>query len=143
MKRYPGDEYVDIVGIDLYHDRPEEGDGFFEKAASSLEVLESFCEDRGKIPAWSEIGLRTLDSGDLGYFEGLAPDGNRITDWFTRILQMLQGSEAGIRIAYLLFWANFSDTQFWIPYARGDFRHEMCDDFVKFCNSGSIKLAGE
>ena len=143
LKRYPGDEYVDIVGMDLYHDRPCEGDGFFEKAASSLEILHSFCQDRGKISAWSEAGLRTLDSAEGGYYEGLAPEGNTMKDWFTRLLSMLEGIEAGRRLSYILFWANFSATQFWVPYVKDGKRHEMCDGFIRFCNSGMIKLAGE
>ena len=41
----------------------------------------------------------------------------------------------------MLVWANFSDTQFWVPFATKEFRHEMCDDFIKFAASPHIKLA--
>lgn len=143
MDRYPGDDYVDIVGIDIYHDRPSEDDGFFDKLQTSLKVLASCAQDHGKIYAIAEIGLRTLDSKPDGFYEGLAPSGNLVNNWFTRLHDALISCEAGIRTSYMLFWANFSDTQFWVPYETDSFRHEMCDDFISFCGSDHIKLAGE
>ncbi len=141
MCRYPGDDYVDILGMDIYHDKPQKGDGFMEKLISSLEILASCAQDHGKIYALTEIGLRTLDQIPGGFYEGLAPSGNLFDNWFTELLKTITSSEAGLRMAYMLFWANFSDTQFWIPYVKGDFRHEMCDDFIKFATSDKIELA--
>lgn len=139
--RYPGDDYVDILGMDIYHDKPQKGDGFMEKLISSLEILSACALDHGKIYALTEIGLRTLDQIPGGFYEGLAPSGNLFDNWFTELLKALTSSEAGLRMAYMLFWANFSDTQFWIPYVKGDFRHEMCDDFIRFATSDKIELA--
>lgn len=143
MSRYPGDDYVDILGIDYYNDRPHAGDGFFEKLNSSLKVLESCALDHGKLYSISEIGLRTLDSIPGGFYEGLAPHGNTVGNWFTGLHDALISCEAGIRSSYLLFWANFSDTQFWVPYEKDGFRHEMCDDFIRFASSAHIRSAGE
>ena len=139
--RYPGDDYVDILGMDIYHDKPQKGDGFMEKLISSLEILSACAQDHGKIYALTEIGLRTLDQIPGGFYEGLAPSGNLFDNWFTELLKALTSSEAGLRMAYMLFWANFSDTQFWVPYVKGDFRHEMCDDFIRFATSDKIELA--
>lgn len=141
MSRYPGDDYCDIIGMDIYDDRPHIGSDFGDKLMDSLEKLQSCAEEHGKIYALTEIGLRTLDSNRSGYYEGLAPEKNAVRTWFTDLLRTVSSSEAGMRMAYMLFWANFSDTQFWIPYVKGSFRHEMCDDFLQFVNSGIIRLA--
>jgi mannan endo-1,4-beta-mannosidase len=45
------------------------------------------------------------------------------------------------KLAYILFWANFSDIQHWIPFVRGEERHEMCDNFLKFASEDRIRLA--
>jgi len=135
MARYPGDDVIDILGIDLYHDRPAEGDGFDKMLDSSLDNLCRTAEEHGLIPAITEIGLRMLDSG-ICYYEGLAPYGNP-SGWFTKTGKIVSGH----KIAYMLFWANFSDTQHWIPYIKGDFRHELTDDFIEFASSPDIVLA--
>jgi mannan endo-1,4-beta-mannosidase len=57
------------------------------------------------------------------------------------LLEAITSSDGGSHIAYMLLWANFSDTQFWVPFATEDFRHEMCDDFIKFAGDSRIKLA--
>ncbi len=139
--RYPGDDYVDMVGLDFYHDADKPTEQFAEETLMSLSAIEEFCEEHGKPYAVTEIGRRTLDSLGRGYFEGLAPEGNRDLTWFTDILRAFEGSEAARRAAYMLFWANFSDTQFWVPYETSSFRHEMCGDFEKFCEDGFVRLA--
>ncbi|HAW15295.1 MAG TPA: hypothetical protein DCW41_01135 [Clostridiales bacterium] len=141
MDRYPGDDYVDVMGVDQYDDRPEKDSEFFKDLICSLEYVGECAQNRGKVYALTEVGLRTLDSNPEGYFEGLAPEGNRVPDWYSRLLEALLHCEAGLRCAYMLTWSNFSETQFWVPYETADFRHEMCDDFVRFCDDPHIKLA--
>lgn len=141
MRRYPGDDYCDVMGMDSYHDRPVPGDEFMEKLIVSLKNVSECAEEHGKIYALTEIGLRTLDSNDAGYFEGLAPEGNAIKTWFTDLLKTLASDDSGMRMAYMLCWANFSDTQFWVPYEKDGFRHEMCDNFLEFADNPKIRLA--
>ena len=140
LQRYPGDEYVDILGLDYYHDKPQNGDGFFKKLTDSLDVIYVLANERKKLAALTETGYRALDT-ENGYFEGLAPQDNAFPDWFTSLLEALMLTDGGTHIAYLLVWANFSDTQFWVPFATEDFRHEMCEDFIKFAEDPRIKLA--
>lgn len=139
--RYPGDEYIDLIGMDIYHDLPIEFEKFMEDTVNSLKVLNEFTMDHGKVFALTEFGLRTLDSSSEGYYEGLSPVNNRYKNWYTDFLKYIVSTEDGMRLSYMLTWANFSDTQFWVPYEDGDFRHEMCDDFIEFCNSDKIRLA--
>ena len=140
LARYPGDEYIDIMGLDLYNDKPHKGDGFYHKLSSSVDVVYDIAKSRSKITALTEIGYRSLDT-ENGYFEGLSPIGNTIQDWFTELLDAITSTEGGRRLSYMLTWANFSDTQFWIPFVTEDFRHEMADDFIKFAGDHRIKMA--
>ena len=140
LARYPGDEYVDIMGLDLYNDKPHKGDGFFQKLSSSLNVVYDIALEKNKITALTEIGYRSLET-ENGYFEGLAPIDNTVPDWFTQLLNAVISTESGRRLAYMATWANFSDTQFWIPFATEDFRHEMCTDFIRFVEDSHIQMA--
>lgn len=140
LSRYPGDEYVDIMGLDLYNDKPHKGDGFFQKLSSSLNVVYDIALEKNKITALTEIGYRSLET-ENGYFEGLAPIDNIVPDWFTQLLNAVISTESGRRLAYMATWANFSDTQFWIPFATEDFRHEMCTDFIRFVEDSHIQMA--
>ena len=140
LARYPGDEYVDILGLDLYNDKPHKGDGFFHKLSSSLNYVHDIALEKNKITALTEIGYRSLET-ENGYFEGLAPIDNTVPDWFTQLLNAVISTESGRRLAYMATWANFSDTQFWIPFATEDFRHEMCTDFIRFVEDSHIQMA--
>ena len=146
LRRYPGDDYIDIIGMDIYRDRPAEDDGFYDKLKTSMEIMWQISLTHGKPYALTEVGMRVLDSCG-GYYEGLAPSGNKVKNWFTEFLSFVASFEAGSRCSYFLTWANFSEQQFWVPYeirnesGEVSSRHEMCDDFVKFCSDSRIILA--
>ncbi|MBP5260502.1 MAG: hypothetical protein J6Z43_00060 [Clostridiales bacterium] len=135
MTRYPGDEYIDIIGLDFYHDRPAINEGFFADLDKSLSIICKIAKSHHVIPALTEIGMRTLDSG-VDYYEGLAPSGNP-SNWFTDISSVLFSH----KIAYILFWSNFSKMQYWIPYVSGDEEHELVSDFKAFALDEHIALA--
>ncbi|MBR2523420.1 MAG: hypothetical protein IKE53_03145 [Clostridiales bacterium] len=135
MSRYPGDDIIDVIGVDYYHDRPCDGDGFWDSLDSTLKILCKIAKEKDLIPALTEIGMRTLDSG-IDYYEGLAPSGNPRT-WFTD----LSGVVLKHNIAYLLFWANFSDIQHWVPYIKNGHPHEMTENFLEFMSEDRIRTA--
>ncbi len=95
--RYPGDAYVDVVGLDCYASADREG--YIRQMHEGLGSLQRFCEAHGKILAVTETGLETL------------PD----PLWWTGTL-----SEAiqGFPVSYVLTWRNASDrpTHFYAPY---------------------------
>ena len=72
---------------------------------------------------------------------GLAPSGNTDLNWFTDLLELIFSDESLKKMCYMLIWANFSDTQFWAPYVKGDFCHEMVEDFENFLTDDRILLA--
>lgn len=144
MNRYPGDDYVDIMGLDYYCDKPASNTEFNEKFVESLEWVAKCAKRSGKIYALTETGVRVLDeSADGRYYEGLAPQDNPSKTWFSDLLKLLKTNSATKGIAYVLFWANFSDQQFWVPYIKEDFKHEMVDDFMKFIEDDSIVMSDE
>lgn len=142
LRRYPGDDYVDILGLDFYDDKADSEQDFFEVLKASLKIVYEIAEDKGKVCALTETGLRMMDTAPDGkYYEGLAPSGNRNKKWFTNLLDTMMEMESSRRCCYILTWGNFSETQFWVPYATSDFRHEMCDDFVEFVNDKRVVMA--
>ncbi|MBO7449120.1 MAG: hypothetical protein J6U54_02020 [Clostridiales bacterium] len=142
LGRYPGDDYVDIMGLDYYDDTVGKKDKFFDELSSSLKVVAKCARNHCKLYALTETGVRVLDNSHDGkYYGGLAPSGNVDLKWFTELLDLITGDPDLRGIAYALIWANFSDTQFWAPYVKDDFRHEMVDDFLKFLNDERTILA--
>lgn len=68
---YPGDEYVDILGTDIYHFDGEAGvDTYVNRIKAQMPFVVEEAQKRGKIAAFTETGL-----------EGLP-----VTDWYTRVL---------------------------------------------------------
>lgn len=142
LSRYPGDDYVDIMGIDMYNDRPYPEDNFWKVFLDSMDVVADCSQNRGKLFALTEIGLRTLDTAEDGkYYEGIAPSNNKVPDWYSRLYEAIMSDRKLRSIVYMLTWANFSDTQFWVPYKLNDFEHEMVKDFLAFVGNDNVLLA--
>lgn len=125
-ERYPGDEYVDIVGLDIYcpTNLPQEEvlPLFVEKTRYCLGSLDEFAKKHGKILALTETG-----------YEGLTYD-----KWWTEVLAP---AIEGIPISYLLVWRNTDEmprgmTHFYAPWPGGPSEQ----DFREYVDSGKIKL---
>jgi len=115
---YPGDGYVDIIGLDNYFDvgshwnkKPlkEQSVSFIK----SLEVIVHLAKERGKIPALTETGLDTL----------------HIDGWWTDvILAGINANKVTRQIAYLSVWRNANTKHFHAPYPG----QKTEADFVEF-----------
>lgn len=121
MERYPGDEFVDLIGIDNYWEfRSEESAA---TAVKGLSDLVKYADSKNKIAALTETGIDKL------------PD----DAWFTKVLwnKILQDTNAS-RIAYLLFWRNANTGHFYVPYpghsAEADFKTVFADPYSLFLN---------
>ncbi|MDE5674316.1 MAG: glycoside hydrolase family 26 protein [Muribaculaceae bacterium] len=120
MARYPGDEFVDILGADIYHFNGAEGTDAYKKAAGkTLEIATSEAKKRGKIAAFTETGLESVT----------------IDDWYTSILLPILKSYP---IAYVTVWRNAHDKpeHFYVPYPG----HPAENNFREFCANPSIKV---
>ncbi len=131
--RYPGDAYVDLVGFDMYDNKPASDGAFMEQFKKQLQVVEGFAKQHGKLVAVTETGA----SNDGGL--ALLKQGNGNKDWYNQILDIISGSEA----SYFLLWANWGkDGAYYTPYvdtANTDgslHGHEMLDNFLSFYNDG-------
>lgn len=128
FKTYPGDAYVDVLGIDSYDDKNQPGsDSYIQALKKDTTMLVKEAEARNKIAALTEFGYSA---------QGLKNTGNTL-DWYTRIFNALQKDPAASKIAYMMTWANFGmGNNLYTPYRDvngnlgGD--HELLADFQKF-----------
>ena len=108
LKKYPGDDYVDVLGFDVY---VYEGnvERYREVLQDNLLLLKKMAEERKKVYALTETG-----------YEGIPSE-----DWFTGILYPAV-RESGI--AWVLFWRNANLKHHYAPYPG----HVSAPDFQKF-----------
>lgn len=137
LKRYPGDEYVDVLAFDYYDDYNNYpatyDDSFFTSLRTTCQVVSGLAEKRGKIAAISETGVRVMKK-DGSDNEGLLVTGNPVAgqNWY----QQVNNIAAECDMPYWLIWANFGDTNFYVPYKYSDtLGHEMINEFIDFYNS--------
>jgi mannan endo-1,4-beta-mannosidase len=146
LDRYPGDAWVDLLGFDVYHDRPVAGDrGWLAATVHDARIVTALAGARGKAAALTETGPRWNAS------DGLALTGNTVPTWYTDLLNALTADPAAVRLAYLLLWRNDPPgpgnppAHFWVPFrghpVHGD--HELLPDFLAFARDERVLLAGD
>lgn len=115
LERYPGDDYVDVIGFDIYQKGDIlANDKFIAELDKSLSTLEEIAASKNKIPALTEFGYNTV------------PD----ADWWTGVFNKAIEKHG---IAYVLAWRNAgqkskNETEYYVPY-KGQLSAE---DFKKF-----------
>ena len=112
LERYPGDQWVDLVGMDNYADMGRDRYDI-ETAARKLKIVSDYAEKAGKLAAFTETGLESI------------PD----TTWWTRsLLPAMQMYDA--KLAYVLVWRNDSrsPTHYYAPFPG----HPSVPDFMEF-----------
>ncbi len=89
MERYPGDEYVDILGVDCYQygEMPQSAKTFNRNVRTALKYLTKLGAEHGKPIAIAETG-----------YEGIAH-----SQWWT---QALMPAISGFPVSYVLTWRN-------------------------------------
>lgn len=114
---YPGDQYVDVIGLDDYWNvgrsnnpaTPEEQESNFMR---HLEMIDQLAKNKGKVAALTETGQSGLTN----------------PNWFSEeILNPILKCE-GINISYVLVWRNANAEHCFVPYTG----HHAVDDFKKF-----------
>ena len=117
---YPGDDYVDIIGLDNYWDvgRDINQDPIelqIEKFKAGLALIDSIAKEKNKPAALTETGL-----------EG-------VTDsvWFTRhLLEPIMEIEE-LKLSWVLVWRNANKKHHYAAYPN----HFATDDMIKFYES--------
>jgi len=96
LSRYPGDKYVDIIGMDNYGDFNNQGQTGSDKANTKLKILSDYAKAKVKIAALTETGYRVTSTTPA------------ITDWFSTLLYNAL-TKNDIQISYVMFWNNNKD----------------------------------
>lgn len=127
LERYPGDDYVDMMGFDIYcRSKPKatadeiytDVNLFKTKLQETLSVLDSASTAHKKIPALTEVG-----------YEGIP-----YNNWWTDILLDAMSKHP---VSYVLLWRNKgwmeekSKFHYFAPYPG----HPSAEDFKMFYNS--------
>jgi mannan endo-1,4-beta-mannosidase len=113
LARYPGDNYVDFMGFDLYctNSVPR----FVQRFDKQLSILQTVAADHHKIACVPETG-----------YQGI-PD----ADWWT---SSLLPEISKYKLSYLLTWRNGNPNHYYAPYPG----QKSAADFVKFYNSSNV-----
>jgi mannan endo-1,4-beta-mannosidase len=114
LARYPGDEWVDLVGMDNYGDMGRDRYAI-DIAAMKLKIVSDYARKAGKLAAFTETGLESIPN----------------PTWWTETLLKVMKSD-NLRLCYVLVWRNDSrsPTHYYAPYPE----HTSVPDFLKFYN---------
>jgi len=112
LEKYPGDEWVDVIGFDIYQ-RNSSNEKFMADIDKMLSTLEEIAKEKSKIPALTEFGGNLSDS-----------------TWWTGVLLKGIGNH---KISYVLGWRNAGwkaggEFEGYVPY-KG---HLTNKDFIRF-----------
>lgn len=100
FQRYPGDDYIDILGVDFYHHNGLEGaPQYMETTGKILDMLTAESKKRNKPIAFSETGSEALP----------------MSNWWTDVLLK---TISPYPISYVLVWRNAYErpNHFFGPY---------------------------
>lgn len=115
LQRYPGDDRVDLIGLDAYQWGTRED--FVGDATANLQLLSTVAGERGKLFALTECGLQSV------------PDAT----WWTQTLLPLVTAQP---MAYFLTWRNGDRKERYAPYTGSndeeDFRRFAADKCIMF-----------
>lgn len=112
---YPGDKYVDVLGMDDYWDFRPDGANNPTLAGEKIKIVSDLAQEKGKLAAMTETGLESI------------PD----SIWFTgKLLPVLRYKDA--KLAYVMLWRNDNHMK---NHFYGPFPGQISvPDFLKFYN---------
>ena len=115
LDRYPGDEWVDMVGMDNYGDMGRNRYSI-DTAALKLKIVSDYARKAGKLAAFTETGLESIPN----------------PTWWTETLLKVMRADKKMRLSYVLVWRNDqrSATHYYAPYPG----QTSVPDFIKFYN---------
>lgn len=101
LDRYPGDAWVDLVGMDNYGDMGRDRYDP-DTAALKLKIISTYASKAGKLAAFTETGLETIPN----------------PRWWTDVLLKVMRANKKIQLCYVLVWRNDSrsPTHYYAPF---------------------------
>jgi mannan endo-1,4-beta-mannosidase len=88
LERYPGDAWVDILGVDNYGDWGRDGIYNVEAGVKKLQIISDYAVKKNKVAAFTETGLESIPN----------------TTWWTETLLKALKS-VNLQLAYVLVWS--------------------------------------
>lgn len=116
IERYPGNEWVDMVGMDDYADFGRYGKYNTDSGYYRLKLVSDFAKKNKKLAAFTETGLESIPN----------------QKWWTDVLlKTLQRSN--LNLCYVLVWRNDSKspTHYYAPFPG----QVSANNFIEFYNS--------
>ena len=100
LERYPGDEWVDMLGMDNYGDMGRDRKAP-DVASMKLKIISDYAIKKAKLAAFTETGLESI------------PD----TKWWTETLLKVMKKD-NMQLCYVLVWRNDSQspTHYYAPF---------------------------
>jgi mannan endo-1,4-beta-mannosidase len=129
LERYPGDDYVDVVGFDCYangerEDQNEEKtrqqiERYKTVMAHNLDIVTTYAAKAGKLSTISETGMERFP-------------------YPTYFSDVVYNTIKPYKVSYVLFWRNAWErpTHYYLPYLG----HPAVQDFVDFVSQPDILL---
>ena len=114
LSRYPGDDYVDVLGIDNYGDFSTGSSSGVGTANTKLKMISDLAIERVKIAAMTETGFR-VTAGTIpisGFFSNNIYNAMTVND---------------LQIAFVMFWNNNQDGYYVPPAGQSN-----TQDFINF-----------
>lgn len=119
LERYPGDDYVDLIGMDNYGDFVSNN---ISAAAEKLKMVSDYALAHNKLAALTECGFGDEPKPTYLY-----------TRTFLAALKMYD-----LQLAYMMFWSNSADT-YYVPTPNKN----TSKDFISFANDEYTLLEGD
>lgn len=139
-KILPGGEKnkVFTAYLDTIATYPAEADtSFFNHLDQTCQVVSSIAKKHDKLAAISETGVRVMKENGSDN-EGLLVKNNPVSEaktgknWYEEVNNIAKKND----MPYYMVWANFSDTNFYVPYKHTDtMGQEMINEFIDYYNN--------
>jgi mannan endo-1,4-beta-mannosidase len=115
LQRYPGDDWVDMVGLDDYADFGRDGKYNLEAGARKLKIVSDYAIKKNKLAAFTETGLESIPEKKW---------------WTETLLKTIKSGQ--LKLCYVLVWRNDtqSPTHYYAPFPG----HSSVPDFLAFYN---------
>jgi len=123
LSRFPGNDWVDIIGFDTYcHDTNEKVELYKKNMTKGLNVISKYASDNNKIAILAETGQ----------------EGIKVKNYYTKVLLPLISN---YNLSYVLLWRNAFNIKkhYYIPYPN----HPEATDFIRFTKDKKIMLSQE
>lgn len=123
LSRFPGNDWVDIIGFDTYCNDSKENIEIYKKNVTlGLNVISKYAKENNKIAILAETGQ----------------EGIKVKSYYTKILLPLI---TPYNLSYVLLWRNAFNIKkhYYIPYPD----HSEAQDFIRFTKNKRILLSSE